>query len=290
MDTSLVVFVMTMGSAFSANSALALPPEMIDVPNASFEAPLAPRVSPFARPAFVAPDDDDWLQTPVPAWWTFGAVPWDQSAGVFFNVPGALNISNADGEQVVFMFGTPDLGIYQDLATAYEIGRSYHLTVAIRGGSGGMPLDAPIEISLYYRDDSDDVIPFATTKFLNDNVGSPTNLLDVMVEAPAVGPGDPWACRDIGTMILVAVKLDEPHLQGGTWGIDNVRLESRDADRAAGDFNSDGQTDLEDYGHFGSCMIGPELAIMCCNRLSDIDGDGDADLADYALLSGAFGE
>jgi len=266
----------------------ALPPEDVDVPNASFETPMAPQVSPFARPAFVAPDDDDWIQTPVPIWWTFGAEAWDQSAGVFYNAPGDFHIVNADGEQLVFLFGTPDLGITQDLAATYRIGRSYELTVALRGGSGGMPLDSPIELSLYYRDARDAIIPIATIEFLNEHSGSPTSLLDVTVELPTVQSDDPWACLPIGIRILATVGVEQKELQGGTWGIDDVRLQALAGSDIAGDLNGDAVVDLQDYFGFYQCMMGPAVAPDCCYDLADVDGDADVDLADFSVLSAAF--
>lgn len=278
---SVVVFV-TACTAFSA------PPGKIDILDPSFETPLAPRVPPYARPAFMPPDDHDWLQTPIPMWWTYGSTAWDQSAGVFFNVPGSLHIMNADGEQVVFLFGTPDLGIYQDLGATYEPGLSYHLSVAIRGGSGGMPLGSPIEVSLYYRNNNGLQIPIAATEFLNENLGSPTSLLDVEVHTPVVSPGDAWACKNIGISILATVKLDEPELQGGTWGIDNVRLNALDGNLEPGDFDNDGIVDLQDYDYFPLCMTAPSQNVTCCNQLSDIDGDGDVDLEDFSLFIAAF--
>jgi hypothetical protein len=262
---------------------------MVDVPNASFEEPRAPRVPPFARPAFSGFDDDDWLQTPLPPWWTFGQLAWNQSAGVFFNVPDPeLHITNADGEQVVFMFATPDLGIFQDLAATYEVGRSYSLTVALRGGSGGMPLGSPIELSLYYRDDDGYIVPIAATEFLNDYTGSPTLLLDASVELTTVQPADAWADRPIGIMILATVGLDEPQLQGGTWGIDNVRLEARGGLVNPGDLDGDSDVDLVDYLSLSLCLTGPAEAISCGNDRADMDGDGGVDLKDVALFVGRF--
>jgi len=198
--------------------------DVVTVPNASFESPLAPTVSPFAIPAFTAPDDDDWLQTPVPGWWPATEVEWNQSAGVFFNVPGGQHITNADGDQLAYMFATPDMGIYQDLSATYEVDRSYRLAVALRGGSGGMPLNSPVEVSLYYRDGSNDIVPVAASEFLNDQAGSPTSLVDVIVNVPVVLSAHAWANQNIGIMIRSAVELSEPELQGGTWGIDHVRL------------------------------------------------------------------
>ena len=87
-----------------------------------------------------------------------------------------------------------------------------------------MPIGAPIGIQLYYRDGSNAIVPIAMTEFLNENTGSPTELLDVTALLPTVLPTDAWAGENIGIRILSTVELQEVNLQGGTWGIDNVRL------------------------------------------------------------------
>lgn len=203
--------------------------DAVTVPNYSFESPLAPRVSPFAMPAFSGSDTDDWIESPMPFWWPATIVEWNQSAGVFFNVPGLQHINNADGEQVAYMFAVPDMGITQDLAATYEVNRSYELRVALRGGSGGMPLGSPVEVSLYYRNGANNIVSIGATEFLNDNTGSPTSLVDVVVNLPPVMPGDAWAGKNIGIQIRSSVALNQPELQAGTWGIDNVRLNSENS-------------------------------------------------------------
>ncbi|MGB0715393.1 MAG: hypothetical protein ACPGXK_05915 [Phycisphaerae bacterium] len=263
--------------------------EAIDVPNGSFESPLAPRVSPFARPAFYNDGGaNGWIQVAPPEWWSFGDVPWDQSAGVFFNVDGALNIENADGEQLVFMFGTPDLAIYQELDATFEQGRSYTLRVGVRGGSGGMPIDAPLEVSLYFRNEFDEITTVAATTFLNDTLGSPTALLDVEVELDTVAPDAPWAGESIGILIRPLVELDEIELQGGTWGIDNVRLEAQPDAIIIGDTDQDGDVDLIDYASWQDCLYGPDILIVgsCENR--DFNDDQSVDLYDYAIFQSAL--
>jgi hypothetical protein len=119
------------------------------------------------------------------------------------------------------MFATPELGIFQDLSATYEEGRSYHLSVRIRGGSQGMELGRPIEIQLYYRDGSDAIVPIAVTEFLNDNLDSPTHLVEVTADLAEVEASDAWAGEDIGIRILSTATESN---QGGAWDIDNVRL------------------------------------------------------------------
>jgi hypothetical protein len=53
---------------------------------------------------------------------------------------------------------------------------------------------------------------------------------------------------------------------------------------AAGDVNADGFVDSNDHAAFAACLAGPEVPVApaCC--LSDLDGDGDNDLRDFARL------
>jgi hypothetical protein len=55
---------------------------------------------------------------------------------------------------------------------------------------------------------------------------------------------------------------------------------------AAGDFNVDGDVDLEDFGHLQECMSGsgkPQTDPHC--RVADLDDDNDVDLHDFNILA-----
>lgn len=250
---------------------------------------MAPRVSPFARPAFFDNGGTDgWVQADVPRWWSFGDVTWDQSAGVFYNVDGLLHIENADGEQLVFMFGTPDLGLTQVLSSTYEVGRTYELTVGVRGGSGGMPLGSPIEISLFYIDDLDATVTLAAAIYENDLLVSPTSLADVTVSLPEILAEDEWAGRNIGIAIRPDVMLEQVELQGGTWGIDNVRLVALPDVQVPGDFDGDTDVDLIDFLTLLDCLSEPGLLREAGCAATDLDGDMSVDLRDFAVFQSAL--
>ena len=59
-----------------------------------------------------------------------------------------------------------------------------------------------------------------------------------------------------------------------------------------GDYDADGDVDLDDYAAFADCLAGPELVpgitqpqcAAACKAAFDLDGDGDVDLADFAQL------
>ena len=57
----------------------------------------------------------------------------------------------------------------------------------------------------------------------------------------------------------------------------------------AGDFDEDGDVDLDDLATFLTHMRGPQFIVTygCVN--ADLDGDGDGDLADFHLFAAEFG-
>lgn len=56
-----------------------------------------------------------------------------------------------------------------------------------------------------------------------------------------------------------------------------------------GDFDGDGDVDLDDYVFFAGCLAGPEVSVPGGCEATDLDGDGDSDLTDFAMLQVAFG-
>lgn len=195
----------------------------VPIPNASFESP-AMRVAPYATTRI-----DNWQKAPAPGWWTQQGLSeddWLNTAGVFWNVPGSTRIDNLDGQQAVFLFSTPGVELYQDLAATYEVGQSYQLIGAFQGGGQGMPLDTPLELRLYYRDGNGDRVTIGSVEVLNTTVESlphDRHLEDWQLETDAVSPGDAWAGRSIGVQIVSTAPF-RPEV--GYWRIDNVRLTS----------------------------------------------------------------
>ena len=66
----------------------------------------------------------------------------------------------------------------------------------------------------------------------------------------------------------------------------------------AGDFNADGEVDLDDYRGFVECAAGPDTppappadsCVSTCLIVFDSDTDGDVDLADFAAFSISLAE
>jgi len=192
----------------------------IPIPNASFESP----TTDYANPAI-----DFWQQVPD---WT------NQESGVFLNVPPYID--NCDGSQAAFLFAAPEAALFQDYDSTdwsnsvpthafnatYDVDHSYTLTVAVLGGTNltfPMQEGTTLELSLYYRDASSNMITVAATTITNSGQLFPTNthFVDFSVYVPGVRATDPWAGQHIGVQIASTVGLD---LAGGYWDLDNVRL------------------------------------------------------------------
>jgi hypothetical protein len=206
--------------------------ESIYVPNFSFESQQTP---------FVDPHVDFWQKPPAPANFdtnVFGA--WENLAGVFQNSPSGDpgRISNADGNQLAYLFAYPQMALFQDFNSTdwsntvpthsfnalYKPGRSYTLTVGITSSSvQPLTIGSTLQLSLYYRDGSNNMVTLATTVVTYDtNVFSHlTNLIDFSVTVPEIKPTDPWVGNNIGIQFQSTVA---PNLIGGVWDLDNVRV------------------------------------------------------------------
>lgn len=207
--------------------------ETLFVPNGSFEAPPT---------EFVDTRIDAWQKTPKPDWYDeSGGFTWDQLSGVFLNTAptNATHIDNIHGQQALYLFAVPQVGIFQDYSSVsgtnstpsrefsarFEPGKSYQLTVGVVSGGGGMTNGASLLMGLYYRDAANNIVPVAGTNivFTPEAFPNVTHLIDYQVRTLAVQAGDPWAGQFIGVHFLSTV---DPALAGGYWDLDNVRLDS----------------------------------------------------------------
>ena len=88
------------------------------LPNASFESPVVPPVSPYA-----GPDMDSWQKSAQPVWYDPAQnynTPWEYLMGIFYNVPNSSTfIGNCDGAQAAFLFAVPEVAIFQDYNSIY---------------------------------------------------------------------------------------------------------------------------------------------------------------------------
>jgi hypothetical protein len=200
------------------------------VPNGSFELPLV--------------SDAEVVATNMISWETFPQQS-DGAIGVFVNNPAYTNsvpddyIYNCNGNQAAYFFNDPGVALFQDydavdstgapshaFAATYEVGKSYQLVTGFIGSTnfGEMP-GATLQMALYYRDSSSNMVTIAFTNIVYDtNVfTSITNLVDFQLNLPAVQAADPWAGQHIGIEFLFT---GDTNLAGGFWDLDNVRLSS----------------------------------------------------------------
>jgi len=207
------------------------------VPNGSFESPAT---------FFVSLNLDSWQRTPQPDGWnTNSSGDWTTLTGLFKNTaPGnSDHIDNCDGDQAMWLFATPEAGLFQDYDSMdwndavpthafdarFEVGRAYQLTVGVLVGGlasgGGISPGARVSLGVYYRDALSNRVTVAATTVTNSPTifSNSTHFIDFSVSVPSVKTGDAWVDQHIGLLLLSTVSAD---LQGGYWDLDNVRLTS----------------------------------------------------------------
>jgi len=232
------------------------------VPNASFESPAT---------EFVDTRIDAWQKTPKPFWFDeSGGYVWDQLTGVFSNLAAgsADRIQNCDGQQAMWLFAVPEVGVFQDsvaigptspvpgppFEARFEVGTAYTLTVGVLGGLGTMREGASMEASLYYLDDAGGRPAVAVTELVYSpalfaNPEGKKLLVDFEVHVPPVQAADPWANRPMGIQFLSTI---QPELASGYWDLDNVRLSSVIAPAVVEVGSTDGQFTLVLRGEPGA--------------------------------------
>lgn len=210
----------------------------IPVPNGSFESPTT---------FFVTLNLDNWQRMPQPDYWnTNTSGNWETLVGFFKNTPVGNfdHIDNCHGNQAMWLFANPDVGLFQDYDSldwndtapthafnaTYETGKSYRLTVGVlvggMGNGGGVTTNATVEFNLYYRDAASNRVTVAAITITNtpDVFTNSTQLLDFSVATPVVRPQDAWAGQHIGISLL---STSPTNLNAeGYWDLDHVRLTS----------------------------------------------------------------
>ena len=111
------------------------------------------------------------------------------------------------------------------------------------------------------------VLSFDVTSFVADLVNAHVGYVGLTVRAETFG----------GLMVE----------ESGTYGYPRLTIETT-PEPVEGDFDNDGNVDLDDYAIFCECMSGgggctPEQSEAC-----DLSGDGDIDLEDFALFQSLF--
>ena len=212
-----------------AAGVLPLQAQPITVPNFSFESQPAPSSYPYVNTSV-----DSWQKNPEPAFYgpAFGSygIPWIGTAGVFLDVNPYLN---HDGNQAGYLLAVPQVALFQDYNSSpthdfnaiFEVGMAYNLTIGIFGNSSLAP-GSTLELSLYYRDGSDNKVTVGSTTVTYSAAAFPTtpslNLIDYTVNVPTVQAGDAWAGQHIGIQLESTIPIEQTSF--GNWDFDNVRL------------------------------------------------------------------
>ncbi len=58
--------------------------------------------------------------------------------------------------------------------------------------------------------------------------------------------------------------------------------------RPAGDLDGDGDTDVDDYAVLETCLTGPGGGVLCGCEWADLDYDADVDVRDYGRFQAAI--
>ena len=198
--------------------------QSVSIPNASFEGPSTTFVSSFI---------DSWQKTAQPVWYVpanFGGYTWDQLSGVFLNA--APLIDNLNGNQAALMFGLPELGLYQELSSTFQVGNAYHLTIGLVGQGGGMLEGVTFDLQLYYRTSPTTTVVIGSQSVTHNATNFPnhTHAYDFTLDIPTVQAGDAWAGQPIGVELLSTANFGN---LGGYWDVDNVRLTATPAPEPA---------------------------------------------------------
>lgn len=207
-----ILTVVTAGLLSLAGSVQA---QSINVPNWSFESPQVPAGFPAVTTI------DSWEKAPVPP--GFPPEDWNNLAGIFPNpAPGEpRHITNADGNQVAFLFVVQGVSISQDLAATFDAGFSYTLSLGLRGG-GALTPGATFGVSLYYQDSGSPVTVAATEIVATADYSTTSELFDIQLTLPSVQATDPWAGQNIGIQLAATSNNGAPGI--AYWEADRVSL------------------------------------------------------------------
>ncbi|MHC4963160.1 MAG: hypothetical protein ACYTGA_13740, partial [Planctomycetota bacterium] len=211
--------------------------------------------------------------TPIVSGWDeIDLDPASQNTGAFLNTPGDASsyIVNADGNQVAFLIAQYGNAFQQKLPNIYQVGRSYRLTAAVGISFYSEPEDPgdPLELVFYYEDGDQknrDIAKFSVPFKWR----SATHLDDFTVLLPTVQLGYGWAGENIRIAMRGTSDL------GGTWIIDNVRVEEHPS---TPNFTTDSIVNLADFAKMAAEWL------SCGEMMTDVTGEGCVNEADLLIL------
>ncbi|MFQ6048349.1 MAG: hypothetical protein ACE5K7_03185, partial [Phycisphaerae bacterium] len=203
-----------------------------------------------------------------------------------------LELLAADGSKSVAAYAGRAVGLQvraaitqQNLvAVAYELSASGSLTMTARSFAGPLQYlptaagssDLPVVLGSFREValdpdplDGDGIAPAADTL-----------IEELTVQAPPAG------AVTVSLAISDAAYTSAQFLDGHRFGSLSAGTAVTISVRTLGDFDGDGDVDLDDYQGFAGAFTGPGLPTA--NALADLDGDGDSDLQDLAIFSQVF--
>jgi hypothetical protein len=127
--------------------------------------------------------------------------------------------------------------------------------------------------TIFVEDHTWSVTPSSTQTAMLDPGASTTQPIIVDI------PEGPDAATDTA---LLSARSDLDDTTRGYAVLTTVR-------RQLGDLNGDGMVNVDDFAAFGSCLTGPDVALLSECEGADLDSDFDTDVADFAAFQLRFG-
>ena len=194
--------------------------QLVGIANPSFELPNA-----SGSPTGVSTVITSWDKTPQPGYFDPGTffLTWDSVAGIFPNAPSPdpRHLTNADGNQVGYVFAFPGAGMTQVLSTSFTAGVAYDLTFGLRGG-GSLAAGTEFFAGLQYFNGTDWTSVGATVVSAKADYNTRTTLDSITVHTGTVPGGDP----SVGKPIRIVLEGSTFSLSSGLpyWEVDNLKL------------------------------------------------------------------
>jgi hypothetical protein len=229
--------------------------DSIPVGNHSFESPVTQYVTPIVS---------DWDEVDTD--------PQSQDTGAFLNVPDQPSyVVNADANQVAYLVAELGNAFQQQLSQVYQVGKSYQLTMGVGISFYAPPQNPndPLELAFYYFNDESQQNKDIARLFVPFERRSSTYLDDFTVNLPTVQSGYGWAGKNIG------IAIRGMGTAGGTWVIDNVRVEEYPS---IPNFTDDSIVNLADFAKMAAEWY------LCGELLTDVTGEGCVNEADLQIL------
>jgi len=227
----------------------------------------------FEIPEFNVAENPYGAMSLMPQWTEDDIDPegLSRNTGIFLNTPADSNdhITNPDGSQLAFFGNYQGNSISQFMASKYQVGRSYKLTVGICVSHTAPPAgNNPLTLAFTYWGGFMPV-DIATVQVPPTGLTS-TFLDDFTLSLPTIQAGDAWAGRNIGIAIRAS------GAEGGFWDLDNVRLTEYPL---IPEFTGDSFINLADFAKIADEWL------SCSETTTDVTGEGCVNTEDLLILA-----